>query len=79
MTAYLVIISGTLLGIHIMGKLLGMGDTAMIMVGSTAHALARVVFAVAEDSWLFYVGKIHINLQFPVSTVEVVMWYVGFY
>lgn len=47
---------GTLLGIHIMGKLLGMRDTAMVMVGSTAHALARVVFAVAEVSWLFYVG-----------------------
>ncbi|XP_023703575.1 proton-coupled folate transporter isoform X2 [Cryptotermes secundus] len=47
---------GTLLGIHIMGKILGMGDTAMVMVGSTAHALARVVFAVAEVSWLFYIG-----------------------
>lgn len=47
---------GTLLGIHIMGKLLGMGDTTMIMVGATAHAMARVVFALAEVSWLFYVG-----------------------
>jgi hypothetical protein len=44
-----------------MGKLLRMGDTAMVMVGSTAHALARVVFAVAKVPWLFYVGKIHIN------------------
>jgi PCFT/HCP family folate transporter-like MFS transporter 1/3 len=40
-----------------MGKLLGMRDTTMVMVGATAHALARVVFAVAEVSWLFYVGK----------------------
>lgn len=47
---------GTLLGIHIMGKLLGMRDTTMVMVGATAHALARVVFAIAEVSWLFYVG-----------------------
>lgn len=77
MTAYPLIISGTLLGIHIMGKLLGMGDTAMVMVGSTAHALARVVFAVAEVSWLFYVGKIHVNFQFPVSKVasgNVICW-----
>jgi len=40
-----------------MGKLLGIEDTKMIMVGATAHALARVVFALAEVSWLFYVGK----------------------
>jgi PCFT/HCP family folate transporter-like MFS transporter 1/3 len=40
-----------------MGKLLGMRDTTMVMVGATAHALARVVFAIAEVSWLFYVGK----------------------
>jgi PCFT/HCP family folate transporter-like MFS transporter 1/3 len=56
-TSYPVFISGTLLGIHVMGKLLGMRDTAMIMVGSTAHALARVVFALAQVPWLFYVGK----------------------
>ncbi|XP_069691547.1 probable peptidoglycan muropeptide transporter SLC46 isoform X2 [Periplaneta americana] len=47
---------GTLLGIHIMGKLLHMRDTTMVMVGATAHALARVVFATAHEAWLFYVG-----------------------
>jgi hypothetical protein len=60
-----------------MGKLLGMRDTTMVMVGSTAHALARVVFAVAEVPWLFYVGKIHINFQFAVIKVPstVYVWY----
>ncbi|KAJ9575642.1 hypothetical protein L9F63_007503 [Diploptera punctata] len=47
---------GTLLGIHIMSKWLHLNDTVMVMVGSTAHALARVVFATAEVPWLFYVG-----------------------
>jgi hypothetical protein len=50
-----------------MGKFLGMGDTAMALVGATAHALARVVFALAEVSWLFYVGKINIKFQFLVQ------------
>jgi PCFT/HCP family folate transporter-like MFS transporter 1/3 len=45
-----------------MGKLLRMRDTTMVMVGSVAHAVARVVFAVAQVPWLFYVGKLHINI-----------------
>ncbi|KDR13825.1 Proton-coupled folate transporter [Zootermopsis nevadensis] len=47
---------GTILGIHVMGKLMKMRDTTMVMVGSIAHAVTRVVFAVAQVPWLFYVG-----------------------
>lgn len=29
----------------------------MIMIGTLAHAIARVIFALAEVPWLFYLGS----------------------
>jgi hypothetical protein len=48
----------------------------MVMVGSTSHALARVVFAVAEVSWLFYVGMFHVNFQITTVMWLVIVWYI---
>ncbi|XP_063222352.1 probable peptidoglycan muropeptide transporter SLC46 isoform X2 [Bacillus rossius redtenbacheri] len=53
---------GTLLGVPIMNKVLGLRDTVMVLVGAAAHALARVVFGLAEVPWLFYVGGTIVGL-----------------
>ena len=47
---------GTLLCLPLMGKYFKLSDTTMLLLGTTAHASARVMFALAEVSWLFYLG-----------------------
>ena len=49
----------TLLGAPLLTKLLGMKDSMIVLLGAPAHALARVIFALAEVPWLFYFGKRH--------------------
>lgn len=44
------------LGVPFFTKILQMKDTFIIMIGATAHALARFVYIFAEVDWLLYVG-----------------------
>lgn len=46
----------TLLGAPLLTKLCGLKDSVIILMGAPAHAIARVIFAVAEVPWLFYFG-----------------------
>lgn len=46
----------TLLGAPVLTKLLGMKDSVIVLMGAPAHALARVIFALAQVPWLFYLG-----------------------
>lgn len=39
-----------------MGKLMHLSDTVMVFIGTSSHAFARIVYAVAEAPWLFYLG-----------------------
>lgn len=47
---------GTLLCLPLMGKYFKLSDSTMLMLGTAAHATARVIFALAEVPWLFYLG-----------------------
>lgn len=40
-----------------MTKLCGLKDSVIVLIGAPAHAIARVIFALAEVPWLFYFGK----------------------
>lgn len=44
------------LGVPFFTKVLGMRDTIIIMIGATAHAVARFVYIFAQVDWLMYVG-----------------------
>jgi len=46
-----------IIGMPVMSKLIGMKDTFIIVVGAIAHAAGRVVFVLANQPHLFYVGK----------------------
>lgn len=39
-----------------MGRYLELSDTTMVFIGTCGHSIARIVFALAEKSWLFYLG-----------------------
>lgn len=39
-----------------MGKYFKLRDTTMVIIGTMSHAIARIVFALAEVPWLFYLG-----------------------
>ncbi|XP_071639401.1 probable peptidoglycan muropeptide transporter SLC46 [Temnothorax longispinosus] len=45
-----------LIGVPIMNKLIGMKDTFIVAVGAIAHAAGRIVFVLADQPKLFYVG-----------------------
>lgn len=47
-----------LLAVPILSRFLGWRDTAIMMVGATAHAVARIFYAAAEVGWLIYIGGI---------------------
>ncbi|XP_034240532.1 proton-coupled folate transporter-like isoform X1 [Thrips palmi] len=46
----------TLLGAPLLTKLCGLKDSVIVLIGAPAHAIARVIFALAEVPWLFYFG-----------------------
>ncbi|TGZ37058.1 Uncharacterized protein DBV15_02914, partial [Temnothorax longispinosus] len=59
-----VAIFGTMLiGVPIMNKLIGMKDTFIVAVGAIAHAAGRIVFVLADQPKLFYVGKVFAMLS----------------
>ncbi|XP_026284774.1 proton-coupled folate transporter isoform X1 [Frankliniella occidentalis] len=53
-TAFYVVV--TFLGAPSLTKLCGLKDSVIVLMGAPAHAIARVVFAVAEVPWIFYLG-----------------------
>ncbi|KAK3914808.1 Proton-coupled folate transporter [Frankliniella fusca] len=53
-TAFYVVV--TFLGAPSLSKLFDLKDSTIVLLGAPAHAIARVVFAVAELPWIFYLG-----------------------
>ncbi|XP_046662157.1 proton-coupled folate transporter [Homalodisca vitripennis] len=49
-------ILGLLLGAPVVGKLLGLRDTVIVMVGSVSHFVARAIFATTSHPVGFYIG-----------------------
>lgn len=45
-----------LVAIPLMSKLLGWRDTVIALIGAVSHIVARIFYATAIDSWLFYIG-----------------------
>ncbi|XP_030751845.1 proton-coupled folate transporter [Sitophilus oryzae] len=49
---------GLLFGVPILSKCLGFRDSIIVMVGAFAHSCARVFYAAAIDTWIFYIGGV---------------------
>ncbi|XP_054277315.1 proton-coupled folate transporter [Macrosteles quadrilineatus] len=49
-------ILGLLVGAPILGKMFGLRDTVIVMIGAASHCVARVVYALASQPVVFYVG-----------------------
>ncbi|XP_075216047.1 putative peptidoglycan muropeptide transporter SLC46 isoform X2 [Lycorma delicatula] len=47
---------GLLIGVPMITKAFALPDTIVVVVGSAAHAIARVVFATAQQPSFFYIG-----------------------
>ncbi|XP_066140214.1 probable peptidoglycan muropeptide transporter SLC46 isoform X2 [Euwallacea fornicatus] len=47
---------GLLVSIPIMSQFLGWRDTVIIMLGATAHSVARIFYSAATVPWVFYLG-----------------------
>nr|CAI5846031.1 unnamed protein product [Callosobruchus analis] len=47
-----------LIAMPLMSGLLGWRDTVIIMVGATAHTIARIFYSTANVAWVFYVGGV---------------------
>ncbi|XP_073973441.1 proton-coupled folate transporter isoform X2 [Rhodnius prolixus] len=53
---------GLLLGVPIMERCFGLKDNVIIMIGATAHLITRIIFAAANQPYLFYVGAVIASL-----------------
>lgn len=49
--------TGLLVGGPVLGKVLGLQDTVIIMIGAASHAIARVIYATVLQPTGFYVGE----------------------
>ncbi|KAF4518418.1 hypothetical protein B566_EDAN002071 [Ephemera danica] len=49
---------GCLFGLPLITKVCGLPDAAAILIGASAHALARVLYILAKVPWLLYVGAV---------------------
>nr|CAH7748096.1 unnamed protein product [Callosobruchus chinensis] len=47
-----------LIAMPLMSGLLGWRDTVIVMIGATAHTVARIFFSAANVPWVFYVGGV---------------------
>lgn len=47
-----------LLAIPLMSRVLGWRDTVIVMIGATAHTVARIFYSTATVSWVFYTGGV---------------------
>jgi MFS transporter, PCFT/HCP family, solute carrier family 46, member 3 len=47
-----------LIAVPIFNRVLKFKDTAICAIGACAHSLGRVVFALANTTWMFYLGAV---------------------
>lgn len=53
---------GLLVGVPIMERCFGFKDNIIIMIGASAHFITRIIFAAANQPYLFYVGAVIASL-----------------
>lgn len=47
---------GLLIGVPLLGRVFALKDTVIIMTGAISHTLARIMYALVQTPYLFYVG-----------------------
>ncbi|KAK9501064.1 hypothetical protein O3M35_002178 [Rhynocoris fuscipes] len=60
---------GLLIGVPIMERCFGFRDNLIIMIGASAHLITRIIFSLAEESYLFYIGAVIASLGPVVAPV----------